>query len=171
MTTISTAGLDRPPFAATSRAARGAGQFDLYRRAVRLAGIGIWECDLATDRLSWSEGVYDLFGIDRSARLDRRDIVQLYDEDSRREMEWLRARAIRDGSGFSIDARIHRLDGTCRWMRLTAGVELQNGRPRRLFGTKQDVTEERVLRERLRTLAESDPLTMLANRAMFDRWL
>jgi hypothetical protein len=30
-------------------------------------GIGLWECDLADDALSWSAQVHDLFGLPREA--------------------------------------------------------------------------------------------------------
>jgi diguanylate cyclase (GGDEF)-like protein len=53
-------------------------------------------------------------------------------------------------------------------MRLTADVAFEHGRPVRLFGAKQDITYERQLWDRLRQLAECDPLTGLANRGVFE---
>ena len=34
----------------------------LYDQALNLAGIGAWECELETERLSWTPAVYDIFG-------------------------------------------------------------------------------------------------------------
>jgi diguanylate cyclase (GGDEF)-like protein len=143
----------------------------LYRRATTLARIGVWECDLATSAHAWSDGVYDLFGIPRGSPLDRNTILDLYEPDSRCELEWLRSRAIRECGGFTLDARVRTTDGSPRWMRVIAAVESVGGIARRLYGTKQDVTEENRLADQLRLLAESDALTMLANRASFERWL
>ena len=56
-------------------------------------------------------------------------------------------------------------------MRLTANVECEAGVPVRLFGMKQDITEERALLERLRHSAETDALTGLANRAVLEERL
>jgi GGDEF domain-containing protein len=56
-------------------------------------------------------------------------------------------------------------------MRLTADVAFEHGRPVRIFGTKQDITYEKELWERLRQLAECDPLTGLANRGVFEERL
>jgi diguanylate cyclase (GGDEF)-like protein len=92
----------------------------------------------------------------------------MYEADSRRQMEQLRADAIRTGGGFTLDARIHTARGACRWMRLTAAVAHERGRPIRIFGAKQDVTREKAMWERLRRRAEIDPLTGLANRGVFE---
>lgn len=118
-------------------------------RLSTMARIGVWECDLATDHLSWTDGVYDLFELPRGAPLDRAAIVRLYDEQSRSEMEEARARAIRDGTGFDLDVLIHTALGNERWIRLTADVEQEGGRSVRLFGTKQDVTDEKAAQARI----------------------
>src|SRR3546814_1886493 len=95
----------------------------MYDRASALAKIGVWECDLATEALTWTDGVYDLFGLPRESPLDRANILELYDKASRREMERQRAAAIRDGGSFSIDILIHTPSGNERWLRLTADGE------------------------------------------------
>ena len=124
----------------------------MYDRSSALAEIGVWECDLSDDRLSWTDGVYDLFELPRGSPLDRAAIVELYDEKSRQEMERLRAKAIRDGTGFSLDIHVRTAKGNDRWLRLTADVEREKGRSVRIFGTKQNITEEKAAQERVRSL-------------------
>jgi diguanylate cyclase (GGDEF)-like protein len=141
---------------------------NLHDHALRLAGIGIWECELATERLSWTEGVYDLFGFPIGNALRRAAIVDLYLDESRRDMEFARAEAIRTSRPTALDAQIRTWRGETRWMRLSINVACDDGRPVRIFGTKQDVTADRQMLEHLRLLAESDPLTGLANRAVFE---
>jgi PAS domain-containing protein len=101
-----------------------------------------WECDLSDDSLTWTAGVFDLFGIPRGAKVDRREIVGMYCAESRELLERLRAEAIASCGSFTFEARIHRLDGAMRWMRVTADVETQGGRAVRLYGMKQDITDE-----------------------------
>jgi diguanylate cyclase (GGDEF)-like protein len=140
----------------------------LYDQAARLVCIGAFERDLATEALSWTDGVYDLFELPRGRMVKRAEIVELYEEESRAEMERLRARALRGGGRFTLDARIRTSGGARRWMRLTGDVAMRDGKPVRLFGAKQDITHEKELWDRLRRLAERDPLTGLANRAVFE---
>lgn len=101
-----------------------------------------WRCDLSDDSLTWSAGVFDLFGIPHGARIDRRETVAMYDEESRDLLGRLRSHAIATCGSFTFEARIQRLDGEWRWMRVTADVAASNGRARYLYGMKQDITAE-----------------------------
>ena len=140
----------------------------LLARAVAQAGIGTWTCDLADGALCWTPNVYDLFGLSPTVRLDRRDTVALYEEESRNMMERLRADAIAQARSFTMEAQIVRLDGERRWMRLSADVIRDGGRITRLFGLKQDITDEKKRWDALRRLAEHDAVTGLANRAVYE---
>ena len=140
----------------------------LYERGAGLARFGAWECDLATERLTWTPGVHAIFDYADDLPLVRSAIVDLYLDESRRDMERMRAEAIRTGEGFALDVRIRTRAGEPRWMRLSVDVEREDGRSVRIFGAKQDVTAEREAIERWRAMAERDALTGLANRAVFD---
>jgi PAS domain-containing protein len=100
-------------------------------------GVGRWQCDLAENALTWSDGVYDIFGLPRDARLTREVTVALYSEGSRAAMERLRAYAIRHKRGFTLDAEIRPGQGGPRWMRLIAAPILVEGHVVRLQGLKQ----------------------------------
>ena len=139
----------------------------LYDQALNAARIGAWECELATERLSWTQGVYDIFGYPASNPLRRADIVDLYIDESRRNMELARAEVIRSGSPVTLDTEIRTWRGERRWMRLSINAVREGGRPVRIFGSKQDVTSDRQALENLRLQAETDPLTGLANRSVF----
>jgi diguanylate cyclase (GGDEF)-like protein/PAS domain S-box-containing protein len=136
-------------------------------RATAAAGIGAWRCDLASDTLTWSSGTYLLFGLATERALDRRSIVAMYDPESREKIEYARARAIARREAFTLEAKIAQPDGRERWIRIRGDVICDAGRPVQIYGVKQDVTEERHQREALRRLAEQDPVTGLASRAMF----
>jgi diguanylate cyclase (GGDEF)-like protein len=138
----------------------------LYDQATQGPG-GAWSCDLATEVLSWTDGVYDLFGLARGSTLKRAATLDVYQSQSRSEMEQRRAAAIKTGKGFSLDCQL-RTGGQSRWMRLRVGVTYEQGRPVRIFGSKQDVTAEKLMWDGLVTLAGNDPLTGLANRRAFE---
>ena len=112
------------------------------RKALARHGIGIWECDLSDNALTWSPEVYDLFGLPRDASPARAVSVSLYCEDSRAAMERLRAHAIAHRRGFTLDAEIRPAQGGRRWMRLVAAPVCEGRRVLRLQGLKQDVTHE-----------------------------
>jgi diguanylate cyclase (GGDEF)-like protein len=137
----------------------------LYDQALNLARIGAWACELETERLIWTPGVYDIFGYPMGNPLRRANIVDLYIDESRRNMELARAEVIRSGRAVTLDTEIRTWRGERRWMRLSINTE--GRRPVRIFGSKQDITSDRQAMENLRRQAETDSLTGLANRSVF----
>ena len=45
---------------------------------------GVWECDLTDDSLTWSGGVYDIFGLPRGTKVSRDEATSFYCEESAR---------------------------------------------------------------------------------------
>lgn len=136
-------------------------------RSLDRAGIGVFECDLRTESLIWTRSLYDIFGVPLKGNVHRSEIIRLYDPESRDALERVRSRAIERSGSFALDARITQPGGEDRWIQITAQVECVAGRPTRLTGTKQDITRQRAEQERLRVSAETDCLTGLANRQLF----
>ena len=140
----------------------------LLARAMTQAKIGAWACDLEDDRLSWTAGVYELFGLPTDAVPTRDQAIAMYADESRQALEEARSEAIRTGGSFSVDAQIMRADGARRWVRITGEVVQRPGRAPVLHGLKRDVTEEKRQEHALRRLAERDPLTGLESRAVYE---
>jgi hypothetical protein len=98
---------------------------------------GLWECDLKTENLTWSGGVYDIFGLERGVAITRDQAVRHYRADSREKLGRLRAHAIKHKRGFTLDVEI---DAAAvrerRWMRVIAAPVLEGDRVVRLQGLK-----------------------------------
>jgi PAS domain-containing protein len=103
-------------------------------------GIGLWECNLQDNALSWTPGVFDLFGLPRDVAIERDEITVLYAEPSRAAMESLRAHAIKHRRGFTLDAEILPVNAPPRWMRLIAAPICAGRQVVRIHGIKQDVS-------------------------------
>jgi PAS domain S-box-containing protein len=124
--------------------------------AQRIAHIGNWDWDIESNELNWSDEIYRIFGLTpqrfgatyeaflASVHPDDRDFVQQGVNE-----------ALYKGNTYSIDHRIIRPDGTERVVHEQAEVVFNaDGKPSRMIGTVQDVTEakqaEDALQERLR---------------------
>lgn len=106
-------------------------------RVLGRADAGWWECELPANSLSWTTGVYDIFGLPRGARVTRADAVSLYCEESRAVLERLRDYAIEHGTAFILDARIRPATGRAtRWMRIVGAPLEEGGRTAGLYGLK-----------------------------------
>jgi diguanylate cyclase (GGDEF)-like protein len=139
----------------------------IFDHSSAAARIGVWECSLPDESLVWTDVVYDIFDLPRGAALDRGELLKCYSEDSARELNKRRSSAIEQRSGFSLDSEIVTVKGNRRWIRITATVESVDGVAVRIFGIKQDITDEKILADRNRYLAEVDVVTGLANRSQF----
>jgi len=141
---------------------------DLFNQTFKAAKVGIWLCTLPDEKLTWTDGVFELFDLDPQSQILRQDIVSLYTPASREQLGAVRSAAIKDGDGFSLDAEIITAKGVTRWIRITAVVERVDGVATRLFGMKQDITLEKTMIDQIRRAAEIDPLTGLSSRAKFE---
>jgi diguanylate cyclase (GGDEF)-like protein/PAS domain S-box-containing protein len=124
--------------------------------AQKLAHFGNWEWDIGEDRLTWSEELYRIFGVDRekfSANFEAYlDLVHPHDRT--RVNETIQA-AIANGTRYVIEHRILLGDGSARTLRCHGEpVTDHDGKVVRLFGVCQDITEL-ADSERARRSAES----------------
>lgn len=107
------------------------------RHALGHKRAGWWQCDLADDTLTWTSGVYEIFGLPHTARITRAEALALYSEESRAAMERLRSYSIAHQQSFVLDAQIRPASGeSLRWMRLIGTPVVEGGRTVRLHGLK-----------------------------------
>jgi PAS domain S-box-containing protein len=119
--------------------------------AQRLARVGYWERDLVTDRIDCSEETYRLYGIPRGvSELSMPALAEHLHPDDRRAVVDAYERAIGGGPRYEVDYRVILPDGETRYLHSEGDVTWdESGRPIRMFGTAQDITERKRSEERL----------------------
>ena len=99
---------------------------------------GYWHCDIADrDKLTWTEKVYELFGVHPGTDVEREWAVARYSEVSRKSLERVRHFALNRKYGFILDAEIVPVGDSCRWIRVLAIPIVVGGRPVGLHGVKR----------------------------------
>jgi two-component system cell cycle sensor histidine kinase/response regulator CckA len=142
---------------------------DEYRRvlekAQQVAHIGSWVVALdGSDRVSWSPEMYRIHGItpDQFDGSIKSSIAFIHEDDRAGAQEAGQA-AFRERHQYEHEHRIVRVDGTVRWVRSNATMACdEGGKPLRLIGTLQDVTERRELEDELRQAQKMDAVGRLA---------
>lgn len=121
------------------------------------SGTGFWEWDLDHDRLIWSDAIFRQHGIEPVGDAPTMaEYLELVHPDDRSAFQAATSASIQSGQPFGLDFRRVRSDGSVHWTH-GAGRTFydETGRPTRMIGTGQDITERRrVERERDRLVAE-----------------
>ena len=121
----------------------------------RVTGVGSWELDLDTRQLYWSPTIYELYGLDPEAYEPRLEQVMAF---YLPEVQPLLRSAIDNltskGTPYSLTLPFEGKDGQRCWKRLTGNAEIRDGKVIRVFGTSQDVTEERRRQQHVNRLGD-----------------
>ena len=122
---------------------------EMLDRTGRLAAVGGWEIDIATNEVKWSAETCRLMGVAAGYTPTLEGGVSFYTAEAQPVIAAAIEKAIAESSGFEIDLPMIRADGRPIWCRVTASVELADGRALRLVGAIQDVTARIAAQEEL----------------------
>jgi PAS domain S-box-containing protein len=123
--------------------------------AQRVAHVGHWERDFANGLVTVSPELLSIFGLGSGYPRDLAGWEALWQtlvhpDDRQRTAAALDA-ARRGGPRYDVEYRVLRADGQERVVRSQGdAIEGEPGRPRRMFGTVQDITEFRRAQDELR---------------------
>ncbi|MGQ4648962.1 response regulator [Lyngbya aestuarii] len=119
--------------------------------AQRLAHLGNWEFDVLTEKISWSEELSRIFGLDptKSAPTCGEYLQQVHPDD-RALVEQKISNAIAKGKSYQIDHRVIQPDASIRHIECRGEVILdERGQVKKVFGTAIDITQRKRVEEAL----------------------
>jgi signal transduction histidine kinase len=121
---------------------------DRLAEAQEVAHVGSWSWDVDADRVTWSAELYRLNEIPDGSPMTYASFLNTIHPDDRELMRRAVERALADAEPFALDYRCVTEGGGVRWLHGRARVVLDTrGRPVRILGTAQDITEQRRLDE------------------------
>jgi PAS domain S-box-containing protein/putative nucleotidyltransferase with HDIG domain len=145
--------------------------------AQRITHLGSWELDLQDlenlnfNTLRWSEEVFRIFGYEPGEiEVTNDNFFRAVHPDDRAKVTAAVASYLNGGEPYSIDHRIIRPDGTERIVHEQSEILYRDGRPLKMVGTVQDVTESRLAEQarreaeaQYRSLVEQLPMIVYIN--------
>ena len=114
--------------------------------AQRLGRIAHWELDVQAQRLDWSDGMFDLYGVTKQAFDGRHEsFLRLVHPQDRAMYEQGRKQALLGDGVFEIEYRIITAAGKIRWMLQRGQAHAgKTGQPEFRDGVVQDITARKT---------------------------
>lgn len=148
-----------------------------FAEAQRMAHIGNWVWDIATNKAYWSNELYRIFGRDPQKLAPSIDEFHSYiHPDDRQDYVNLAYKALNEKSSLGADFRIILDDGEERRVYIQSKIILnETNDPIQLWGIVQDITESKKSEEKIRNLANivessSDAIGTLSLDGIFMSW-
>ena len=121
------------------------------RLATQTGKLGVWDWDVVTNRISWSDSLYAIHGV----RPDQFDgtvegVVALIHPEDQGLVSAAIQRTLDKDVPYEIEFRAVRPDGVVVWLFTNAAVLRDGGRPVRMLGATVDISERKRTEEALR---------------------
>lgn len=125
------------------------------KEAEHLAHIGYWERDLIADRITWSEETGRIFGLQSpKVVLNQAQFQEMIHPDDRQLQRQAVSEALQGSQPYDVEFRIIGPKGNVRFVHVRDEIIYdKSGRPIRMFGAVQDITERKRAEEELRQYA------------------
>jgi len=138
---------------------------ELLLLSERLAKLGHWRLNLATEELLWSDEVYRIHGMDPSdPQPDLATALSFYHPDDTSLMRQHGTATIETGTPYDFELRLIRVDGVERFVHSRGRVEYNSdGSPGVMIGILQDITQARMVQQRLQDGERLASVSLLAS--------
>lgn len=137
------------------------------KEAQALTHLGSWQWDVATNEISWSDELYRIYGLKPQVReIGFEEFISLIHPDDQQHVQQTIGTAFSSGKPFEFEHRIILPNSRQRILRGMGKVMLGgDGKPMRMVGTSQDITEQKVAEL---ALQQSDQRFRTVTRATHD---
>jgi PAS domain S-box-containing protein len=127
--------------------------------AQRIAHVAYWDWDLDSDHVIWSDEGFRIFGVTPAGHsMSLSELNAMVHPEDQLPMRRLFDTAVAEGQRFEMEYRLIRPDGEARIVHSQADIGRdESGQPRHVFGTLQDITEQRQAEGLTRRIFETLP--------------
>ncbi len=145
---------------------------ELLNDVGRLAAVGGWEVSLHDSNLQWTAETYRIHGLDQNNPLDMANAINCYPGQAAATIFEAVKELIENGTPYDLELPLVNFKGQHLWVRTQGRREVKNNVAVRIFGTFQDITQQKKVQQELK---EFEQLFLLSNSPMclvsFDGYL
>ncbi|TDX93017.1 PAS domain S-box-containing protein [Chryseobacterium daecheongense] len=104
-----------------------------------VAQVGGWEVNLKNNSVFWSQSTRDIHRVDKTFQPTFENALNFYEEESRKKMDFIFNRAVKEGIPYDEELQLIRNDGEIIWVRVKGLPEFEDGECSKVFGIIQDI--------------------------------
>ena len=120
-------------------------KIELLNEIGAISKTGGWEYWLESQYVAWTDETYRLFGMPKGASVSVHRALANFPRAARKQLIGLLRQAATHGRPFKEEMPFYGADGKSKWVNVTARVRKRDGKISQVFGSIQDVTEQRRL--------------------------
>ncbi|MGM0645834.1 MAG: PAS domain S-box protein [Thermodesulfobacteriota bacterium] len=119
------------------------------RATQKIARLGSWRLDVATNVVTWSDELYAIFGLDPASPLPSYpDLKSFFEPESWERLRTSLRQTINTGIPYEHELQIVKADGTTGWCWVWGEpIRDENGNIVELWGTTQDITARKTIEQ------------------------
>ncbi|TZF84572.1 PAS domain S-box protein [Pedobacter sp. BS3] len=123
----------------------------LMKQGQELAHFGNWAWDIKTNEVTWSDELFEIYGVDRNTfKATYEGYLELLHADDRQRVSGYITKILKDHRDVGFEERIVRPDGSIRHLKSWGRLLLdEHGKPAKMIGACLDITESKKIQEKL----------------------
>ena len=120
----------------------------LLEETQNLFKIGGWEFNILDKKATCTEQVYEIFEIPSDFEITKETALRFFSPEGFELMKKNAEKSIKESKTIKSDLQIKTYSGAKKWIRFSFEPVLMRGMPTKIFGTIQDISEEKVNKEK-----------------------
>lgn len=130
---------------------------ELLCNTLRAAHAGVWEWNILTNQLTWSDESYVLLGLEPgSVPPTYQAWMNAIIPEDRNRIATQVMNAIQHRANLDVEYRVHHPDGSMHWLRSVGNVRLdEQGKVVAMFGIVLEITSQKQIEQEIRSLNEA----------------
>lgn len=117
--------------------------------ALKASKMGIWEWNIKTGELTWSDELKELFGLQPADDITYEKYLSLLHPEDRERAQAVIQEAIRTGKEYRIEHRTIWPDGSEHWVLGQGKCFVSGGKPTRMLGTSMNIDDRKTAENEL----------------------